>query len=321
MKGDRSATPATGRRHPAPSRASFWSDGVNVLVRRAQLLLLLSPFARFYPAARRTWQISRYAFGLPVTHAGDFAGLGRFAEREGLFLDVGASSGTSAMSFRVFNRRSPILSIEPNRLLERELRFLKRVMPRFDYLTAAAGDGRGAIPMYIPCFKGVPLTAYSSASREALVSAGSGLRDWLGERVTSSHLQVKEVISPMLPLDDLELTPAFIKIDVEGSELSVLRGLSATLERSEAVLLIERSGGFDEVQRFLAERSYRPYTYRPDVDQFVPFGQHSDGPNVFFLRGVPPRPGALGHSRRTRRRCCLPRAVRTAAVRGRRRRS
>src|SRR5829696_2958408 len=126
------------------------------MLRRAQLWLLLSPLARLYPIARRGWQISRYALHRPVTHGGDFAGLARIAQRDGLFLDVGASSGTSAMSFRVFNRRSPILAIEPNRLLEPELRFLRRIVPRFDYVIAAAGDERGTVRMYVPFFKGVP---------------------------------------------------------------------------------------------------------------------------------------------------------------------
>jgi FkbM family methyltransferase len=231
------------------------------------------------------WQISRYVLRRPVTHGGDFAGLGRLATTDGLFLDVGASSGTSAMSFRVFNRRSPILSIEPNRVLEPELRLVRRIVPRFDYLIAAAGDRRGTVSIYVPSYKGVPLTAYSSASRADLLSEGSGLRDWLGERVTSRHLRVEEVISPMLPLDELELSPAAIKIDVEGSELSVLRGLSATLERSHPVLLIERSRDFEEIRRLLLDRGYSPYCYQPDRDAFIRSGSCAKDPTFSSSAG------------------------------------
>src|SRR4051794_26780286 len=131
------------------------------MTKRIQLLLLSSPLIVVYPALRRAWQISRYMLRRPVTHGEDFAAFARFPERAGLFLDVGASSGTSAMSFRVFNRSSPILSIEPNAMLERELRFLKRIMPRFDYRIAAAGDRDGTIELFVPIYRGVPLTAYS----------------------------------------------------------------------------------------------------------------------------------------------------------------
>jgi hypothetical protein len=92
-----------------------------------------------------------------------------------VFLDVGASSGTSAMSFRVFNRRNRILSIEPNATLEKELRFLKRIVRGFDYRIAAAGDQRGTITMYVPFYRGVALTAYTASSREDVMGERGGL--------------------------------------------------------------------------------------------------------------------------------------------------
>ena len=134
------------------------------MVRRAQLLLLSSPLVAVYPALRRAWQVSRYLLRRPITHGDDFAAFARFPDRAGLFLDVGASSGTSAMSFRVFNRSSPILSIEPNAILERELRFLKRIVPRFDYRIAAAGERDGTITLYVPIYRGVPLTSRELSS-------------------------------------------------------------------------------------------------------------------------------------------------------------
>jgi hypothetical protein len=102
------------------------------MIRKAQLLVISSPLVRGYPAMRRTWQFSRYVLRRPVTHGGGFAGFAKFPERTGLFLDVGASSGTSAMTFRVFNRQSPILSIEPNAILDKDLRTLKRIVRGFD---------------------------------------------------------------------------------------------------------------------------------------------------------------------------------------------
>lgn len=171
----------------------------------------------------------------------------------------------------MFNRRNPILSIEPNAILERELRLLKRVVPRFDYRVVAAGDERGTMTLFVPFYRGVPLTAYSSSSRDGLVDERSGLRDRLGDRVDSPHFHIEEVAAEILPLDDLALSPDFIKIDVEGAELRVLRGLSATLERSRPILLIERRGDFEAIRDLLAASDYLPYSYRPDVGRFVTF--------------------------------------------------
>lgn len=254
------------------------------MVRTAQLLLLTSPLVGAYPPLRRAWQISRYVLRRPITHGDDFAGFAQFSDRRGLFLDVGASSGTSAMTFRIVNRRSPILSIEPNAILEPELRFLKRIVPRFDYRIAAAGDREGTITLYVPVYRGVPLTAYSTANRDDLLDERGGLRDWLGDRVTGPQLEIQEVTAPIVRLDDLGLDPAFVKIDVEGAELRVLHGLTGTLRQSHPVLLIERSGDFAAIQELLALEGYRPYSYRGDEARFVPFGTDRPGPNVFFLQ-------------------------------------
>jgi FkbM family methyltransferase len=254
------------------------------MVQQAQLLMLSSPLVRAYPLARRAWQISRYALRRPITHSEDFAAFARFPERTGLFLDVGASSGTSAMTFRVFNRRNPILSIEPNAILERELRVVKRIVPRFDYRIAAAGDERGTMTLFVPFYRGVALTAYSSSSRDDLVHERGGLRDRLGDRVESPHFHIGEVTAELLPLDDLALSPDFIKIDVEGAELRVLRGLSDTLERSRPLLLIERSGEFEAIRDLLAASGYLPYTFQRDVGRFVAFEAVPPGVNVFFLQ-------------------------------------
>lgn len=252
------------------------------MIRNAQLLLLSSPLVRVYPVARRAWQLSHYALRRPITHAEDFAAFAN-VPRAGLFLDVGASSGTSAMSFRAFDRRNPILSIEPNAILERELRSLKRVMRGFDYLIAAAGDRRGTITMYVPFYRGVALTAYTALRRDDVLDERGGLRGWLGDRMSTPAFHVQEVSAPVLPLDDLDLSPAFVKVDVEGSELHVLRGLAATLERSRPILMIERSRDFDAIRELLGASGYRAYSYEPQAGRFVPFATDTAGANAFFL--------------------------------------
>lgn len=84
----------------------------------------------------------------------------------------------------------------------------------------------------------------------------------------------REFRVPLRRLDDT-LPPdtkpiRFIKIDVEGHELPVVRGARATLDRWKPALLIEVSGNPDEADspagelfRFLAEFGYAPFWISP----------------------------------------------------------
>jgi hypothetical protein len=78
--------------------------------------------------------------------------------------------------------------------------------------------------MYVPFYRGVPLTAYTASSREDVMDERGGLHDWLGDRMSKPEFHVQEVTAEVFPLDDLDLSPAFIKIDVEGSEPAAPEG-------------------------------------------------------------------------------------------------
>lgn len=88
---------------------------------RAKIQLMRWPPA--YKWARRIFMLTHFAARQP--HEPDFSVFAT-SPSTGLFLDVGANSGMSALSFRIYNRRMPILSVEANPYLEPDLRFLKR---------------------------------------------------------------------------------------------------------------------------------------------------------------------------------------------------
>ena len=121
-----------------------------------------------YRHMRRASMFCKYLVGRP--HEPDFAAFRHFRDRSGLFLDVGANSGESVLSFRLFNPTAPILSIEPNPYHQPDLEFLKRRIDRFDYLLCAAGDRAGRATLYVPMYRNLPLTGEASFHREQALS-------------------------------------------------------------------------------------------------------------------------------------------------------
>ncbi|HEY0346451.1 MAG TPA: FkbM family methyltransferase [Solirubrobacteraceae bacterium] len=240
---------------------------------RGKLLFARAPAVYAWAHRCSTW----LRFLLRRLNEPDFAGFRHFRDREGVFLDVGANIGQSAMSFRRVHRTAPILSIEANPRLERDLRLVKRFVRRFDYRICAASDEAGSLTLHVPVYRGLTLTGEGSidadSAREPFWTTQQGVED-----SSAVELQATEVQS--IRLDDLGLAPAFVKIDVEGFELRVLKGLAATLAAHRPIILLERSEGH-EVPDFLAAMGYRPYVYVADGDRFEP--DRGGSQNVFYL--------------------------------------
>jgi FkbM family methyltransferase len=270
-----------------------WAKRRGSEARRALKRLLAHNHAA-YRWGRRAWIFGRYVCGRP--HELDFAGFRRFPQRKGLFLDIGANSGESVLSFRLFNPTAPILSIEPNRYHEPDLQFLKRWIRNFDYLLCAAGDRSGSATLYVPVYRDLPLTGEASfSSQQALGNY------WVRQHLApdeASAVRLREVPVEVKRLDDLALRPDFIKIDVQGFEAKVVAGLRNTIAESQPVLLVERSGSDEALYAQLAELGYAPFVYLPRADAFAPYRDQA-AQNLFFLPGDTPPPLTTNTPRET----------------------
>lgn len=238
-----------------------------------------------YANAHRSVVLARWATRRP--HERDFE-FYRYASRAAagrVFLDVGAHVGTSALSFRMYDRWTPIVSIEPNVTLKPDLELVGHLIRGFEYRLLAAGDERGEATLYVPCYRGAPLSGEASLRRPAPEDLW-----WIQQNVgepRAGEFSVIEQRVPVLPLDDLALEPAHVKIDVENSEFEVLRGLRRTLSEFRPTILLERTDRFEELRAWLSEiGGYEPMSWDRKAHRLVPLSVFPDSQNVFLLAGL-----------------------------------
>ena len=253
----------------------------------ARLYARLLRHPRAHTAVRRGALIARHVARHP--HEPDFAAFALFGKRDGIFLDVGANTGISALSFRAFDRQTPILSVEPNPFNERDLQLAGRLARRFRYVLKAAGDQHGELTLYTPIVAGVPLTPEASLSLEHLLAREPELLAELGLSPGARPLEVAETTVPVVPLDELAIQPAFVKIDVQGWEPAVVRGLAATLDRHRPVIMVETGHHLASVDALLAPMDYQPYVYDPAHHRLVDRGTRA-ALNIFYIPEVEDKP-------------------------------
>ena len=169
-------------------------------------------------------------------HEPDFLIFDGLKKTRGLFLDIGANRGNSALS--VLNRTSAmrVLSLEPNTALRWSLVLVWLLNPRrFRFRLVGAGDSKNKGWLSVPLGYGVDLSSQASMDPDEL--GKDYVRERLGDEGGYGRVATRRVV--IVPVDDLELAPDVVKIDVEGWEQQVLNGMHRTLQQHKPVLIIE----------------------------------------------------------------------------------
>ena len=170
--------------------------------------------------------IANFLFAGQVSrqHEPEVAHLSSFVTQGDSVLDVGVHLGQYACHLaRLVGRTGHLTCVEPIPELARYIRAATRALNLpVEVVEAAASDRDGTAPLHIPLDGGHALPPQAS-----LHAHGATVYQTIDVR--------------LIRLDDLDLPRPVdvIKIDVEGHELSVLRGAIGILERDRPALLVE----------------------------------------------------------------------------------
>ena len=196
------------------------------------------------------WKRSRGDYALRVTEA---------LVREGnVVLDIGASWGLYASRLaRMAGPTGRVHAFEPLPVNWGSLEAIALGAPNVAIHRVALSDHNGEARLYIPVAEGRRIVTRASF---AIPPDRSSVRH---EVVPVRAARLDEVLGGAGP------PVAFIKCDVEGHELAVLRGAETTLRRSLPALLVEieqrhQTGDVRETFGYLAGLGYEGYSVRAD---------------------------------------------------------
>jgi FkbM family methyltransferase len=173
----------------------------------------------------------------------EIALLSRYVGPGDTVVDVGAHKGvwTWHLARRV-GRGGRVLAFEPQPDLAA---FLVRAFARTPQVTVetrALSDAAGEATLTVPVWGTTAMAGHATLE-------GSGRQG---------------LTVPLVPLDDFDLAPTFVKVDVEGHEAAVLRGARRTVARHRPTLLLEidrrgtdRAAQREQVVALVAEAGYR----------------------------------------------------------------
>lgn len=162
---------------------------------------------------------------------------------DAIVADVGANSGI--YSFHLKKLSSEVWAFEPNANYHERLLDLGRKVRLED---VALSDSEGEAILSIPL-------------GEAVAAHGWGtIEAYAGKVAETRRVKVRT-------LDSYRVDFGFIKIDVEGHEMSVLQGAIETLKRARPNLLVEceerhRRGATSELFKLMSDLGYNGYFFR-----------------------------------------------------------
>lgn len=217
-----------------------------------------------------------------VIHDRDFNIFKFIKKKNPVIIDIGANRGQSIASFSTIFPKAQIHSFEANPCFFPILEELSNKNNLLKIYKHGLGSTNGTLKFYVPKIGNIYYL------EEATVHFEMFDKPWVKQKYVEREVELEGKLS--FDIIDVEIKcldaiviadPDIIKIDVEGSELDVLKGAERTLKKGKPILIIENSD-WANVTEYLKNLKYNCYRLDPKTMRLVPM--HGETTNCFYIK-------------------------------------
>lgn len=194
-------------------------------------------------------------------------------------IDVGASDGIASKFFNRKLKINKIICFEPNKLY---VRILKKINIKNLTVNAYGIDQFNKyyeifFPRYKFFSKNLDLIPYTYYNKQALLNQIN-----LDFKFKKNISIVKKKIY-LKKVKDIKAKIDLIKIDVNGHELSVVKGLSKIIKRDRPALIIETGNDIKIIENYLKKYGFEKYLFFNKYNKFLKIKKNYPL-NTYFLQ-------------------------------------
>jgi FkbM family methyltransferase len=196
-----------------------------------------------------------------------------------VFCDIGANLGASVISLSAAGGRCPVHSFEINPALYPTLRQTAATTPN-EWHLHEYGLGERAVneSIYIAKAGDMYILGEGTLRLDFLQEPASLER--LRSYTVDGKLYVGRMEVEVRRFDDCGIIPTHVKMDAEGAEATVLRGMIQTLKNHRPIMMIE-NGDSIHVDEIMFELGYRPFQF--DVSAGILIARTQNVQNSFYV--------------------------------------
>lgn len=169
-------------------------------------------------------------------------------------LDIGAHNGESIKQLLYFKPNANILAFEPNKSLAEKLKHKYKNYNNIKIFNFAVSNKKKLF-FYIPVLFKYELTHLSSINKKFLMYR---IKNFFRIDISKFRFLKKKIKS--FQIDNLNIKPNLIKIDVEGGELEVVKSGLKLIKKCKPFIVIEYNhNNFKNIFKILTKLGYKAF--------------------------------------------------------------